>query len=234
MSQVASITPIRSLEVTTVAKVWDFSIAHREDIERHWTERLNKHPFLFNGKVPLLADWTLDDGRLKGRCMVVDFKSFLYWRDHDAPDRSVFDFFAAGAIHSNEGWLILGRAGPAMSNAGRIYPPSGSFDSLADTDHPIDVDRSITREIFEETGLRINAEQLGPMLAVQGDAQFVVMRPINLPVSGDRLVADIHRHLQSQSSPELAEIVIVRGRQDIQPHDMPAFVIAYIEHIFHE
>lgn len=210
---------------------WTFAAKNKKAIESYWASRRAQQPLLFNGKVLLLRDWKIEHGQLTGNCLTTDYASFLYWREHGAPDRSVVDFSAAGAIHSHEGWLILGRASEAMSNAGKIYPPCGSFDAVDGRDR-IDIDDAIVREIGEETGLIVDPARFGPTLAVNCGTQLVIMRAIQMVHPCNVLVAEIDEHLKSEPHPEISEIVVVKNRDNIDMRDMPAFTIAYIEHAF--
>jgi 8-oxo-dGTP pyrophosphatase MutT (NUDIX family) len=228
-----SITPLASIDARLTRRTWEFSRANARRIDAHWADRTARQPSLFNGDVLLLEHWVVRDGHFSGECIRTDFKSFLYWREHDAPDREVFDFFAAGALHSREGWLILGHAGPTTSNAGKIYPPSGSLhadDQLGNGE--IDLDGSIIREIHEETGIQITRAQLGPLLLIEARPQVVIVRPVAIARPAAEIVKQIGDHLRASSSAELAEVVVVRGREDIRTDVMPPFTVAYVEHAF--
>jgi 8-oxo-dGTP pyrophosphatase MutT (NUDIX family) len=225
-------SPIAAADIRLSDEPWAFARRHAGAIAAHWARRTSEQSALFNGEVVLLRRWSLRDGRFSGECIRADFKSFLYWREHDYPDSTVFDFFAAAALHSGEGWLILGRSGSAMSNAGKIYPPCGSL-QLDDLDgNCFDLERSVIREVHEETGITLAPRQLGPALLIQAEPQIVVVRPVRLDRSAADIVAAISRHLRNASHRELAEIVMVKGADDIEARDMPPFTAAYIRYAF--
>jgi 8-oxo-dGTP pyrophosphatase MutT (NUDIX family) len=227
---VPRITSLASADARLTRRSWGFASVQIGAIDAYWDRRTAEQPRLFNGAVLILDRWIVRHGHFSGECITTDFKSFLYWREHDAPDHEVFDFFATGALHTSEGWLILGRAGAAMSNAGKVYPPSGSLH--ADQFGHIDLDESIVREIREETGIEVTRAQLGSMLLIEACPQIVIVRPIKTGRPSAEIVAKIEGYLRSNPSSELSNVVVVRGLADIQAGVMPPFTIAYIEHAF--
>lgn len=228
----AAVTPLVSIDVRLTDRSWGFAAAHATDIDAHWAMRAERQPSLFNGDILMLNRWSLQGGHFTGTCIKTDYKSFLYWRDHGGPDREVADFFCAGGLHTQEGWLILGRAGPDMSNAGLIYPPCGSLEPDDRLEGRIDLEQSVIREIHEETGIAVGKSQLGPPLLIEAWPQIVIMRPIRLNRSADELVAQIGRYLSDRQVRELSEIVVVRGTDDIRPGLMPPFTAKYIRAAF--
>ena len=223
--------PISGADIRFEPRAWPFAEAHVAEIEAHWRRRRAEQPRLYNGGVLLLGDWSLADGLVTGACFATDFKSFLYWRENGAPDRSVADFFAAAALHSREGWLIVGRMGAHTANRGRIYPPCGSLHPDDVRDGRIDLDGSILREVAEETGFRLTIRDFDAPMLVRDGARLVYMRRIVLDRPAAGLVAEIERFLREQEEPELAEVLVVKGPQDIEP-TMPGFAATYVHHAF--
>ena len=226
-----SLLPISGADIRFEPRAWPFAEAHVAEIEAHWRRRRAEQPRLYNGGVLLLGPWSLAGGAIAGECFATDFRSFLYWRENDAPDRSVADLFAAAAFHSREGWLIVGRMGAHTANRGRIYPPCGSLHQDDVRDGRIDLDGSILRELAEETGFRLAVRDFEPPVLVRDGARLVYMRPIRFPQPAAEIVACIERFLQGQDEPELAEILVVKGPEDIAS-SMPGFAAAYIRHAF--
>jgi hypothetical protein len=68
-------------------------------------------------------------------------------------------------------------------------------------------------------------------MLVRDGARLVYMRRIVLDRPAAGLVAEIERFLREQEEPELAEVLVVKGPQDIEP-TMPGFAAAYIRHAF--
>jgi 8-oxo-dGTP pyrophosphatase MutT (NUDIX family) len=224
--------PIIRAEVSLSDRNWQFSQKGAVEIEAYWQRRTTEQPKLFNGDILLLDSWSLLEGGFHGECLTTDYKSFLYWREHDKPDCTVTDFFPAAALHSQEGWLILGRMGPDHSSAGLIYPPCGSLHPDDIVEGKIDLDGNILREIKEETGLTLPRTELRPPILIFDGSRLAYMRPIKLERSATEIVNEIESYLARAIEPELSEIIIVKGRADIVEAVMPSFTVAYIEHAF--
>jgi 8-oxo-dGTP pyrophosphatase MutT (NUDIX family) len=228
----AIVAPLASAAAHIGPRTWAFAGQHAGAIDAHWRRRCRAQPKLFNGDVLLLDTWSLAGGHFCGSCVKSDFKSYLYWREHGAPDATVRDLCVTAALHSQEGWLILGRSAPDMSNAGAVYPFCGTLHPDDDTGGGIDLEGAMLREVEEETGLVLARGDLGPLLLVDTPPKLSLMRPITVPRPAQALVGDIDRFLQASAAPELSGTVIVKGVQDIDAAQMPPFVKAYIEHAF--
>ena len=226
------VVPISRADIRFVQRDWLFARAHEAEIEVHWRRRSAEQPRLYNGGVLLLGDRALQDGRLDGECFATDFKSFLYWRETGAPDRTVADFFSAAALHSREGWLIVGRMGAHTANRGLIYPPCGSLHPDDIRSERIDLDGSILREIAEETGFALTVSDLAPPILIFDGPRLVYLRRITLPRAAAEIVAEIEGFLDREAEPELAEILLVKGPEDVDEAAMPPFTATYIRHAF--
>ncbi len=102
----------------------------------------------------MLASHSLGADRFEGQLMPVEFKSFLYWKEHGYPDTSVRDTFGSALIRSAEGHILLGRQRAGNINAGLAYLPGGFIDGRdVAADGSIDIAASVAREVAEETGL---------------------------------------------------------------------------------
>jgi hypothetical protein len=224
------IVPILGAELRLSNRNWHFSRQHSVEIDEHWRRRTAEQPRLFNGDILLLDRWYLLEGCLHGEFLTTDFKSFLYWREHDSPDRTVTDFFGAAALHSQEGWLIVGRMGAHHSNPGLIYPPCGSLHTDDVEGGKIDLDGNILREVKEETGLVLSRTELRPPILISDGAQLAYLRPIMLGRNATQIIKEIENYLSRSFEPELSEILIVKGPEDIIEDAMPSFIAAYIEH----
>src|SRR5258708_7068684 len=120
------IVPIKTIEIVPGREAWAMAKDRAAEIQEYWLARTKAQPKLFNGEVLLLKNWSINDGVFQGEYFQTDYKSFLWWREHDRPDRDVYDFFGAAVLHSRENWLILGVMGPHTSSPGQIYFPCGS------------------------------------------------------------------------------------------------------------
>jgi 8-oxo-dGTP pyrophosphatase MutT (NUDIX family) len=224
------VMPIERAEVYLSGRNWPFPQAHALEIDRHWQRRTAENPKLFNGHALLLDSWSLSAGKFQGTCLVTDYRSFLYWREHDAPDRSVANFFAAAVLHSWEDWLIVARMGPHHSSAGLIFPPCGSLHTDDIDAGRIDLDGNILREIKEETGIELSLADLEERLLIRDRAKLAYVRVVRLPKPASKIVKQIENYLAAATDPELSEILVVKGRADIIEPAMPAFAVAYIKH----
>jgi hypothetical protein len=228
----SNIVAIREAEVRLSSRTWNFSQDYAVAIDGYWHLRTSQQPSLFNGDILLLDDWSLSEGRLLGTCLTTDYKSFLYWREHDALDRSVTNFFAAAALHSREGWLILAQMGTNHSSSGLIFPPCGTLHSEDVKDGRVDLDANILREVEEETGLALSKTDLKQRFLILDGTQLAYMRLIELPWSAAEIIRSIASYLATETEPEISRIFVVKGREDIIESVMPKFTVAYIEHAF--
>jgi len=96
-------------------------------------------------------------------------EGFLAWRDWGFPDKDVFNGFGMGALRCADGAFVMGEMAGHTANAGRVYFPAGTPD-LDDIDGGmVDIVGSVTREVEEETGLRVHA-WTGPLYEVEAVA----------------------------------------------------------------
>jgi 8-oxo-dGTP pyrophosphatase MutT (NUDIX family) len=232
VSSLVQIVPIVRAELCVSEPGWEFARTHAAEIDTHWRRRRAAQPKLFNGEVLMLHTWSLADGCFRGECLTTDFKNLLYWRENGAPDGAVLDFFGAPALHSREGWLIVVRMGPDHSIAGKIYFPCGTLHPSDVVGQTIDLDGGILRELNEETGLAFSPADLAAPLLIFDRHRLAFIRPIRSARAAAEIVRDIETHLARTPEPELSEIVVVKGRDDIDAASMPPYVIAYIEAAF--
>jgi hypothetical protein len=232
VSSLVRIVPIVRAELCVSEPGWEFARTHAAEIDAYWRLRKAEQPKLFNGEVLMLHTWSLADGCFRAECLTTDFKSLLYWRENGAPDGAVLDFFGAPALHSREGWLIVGRMGPDHSIAGSIYFPCGTLHPTDVVRQTIDLDGGILRELNEETGLAFSPAQLGAPLLIFDCHRLAFIRPIHSARAAAEIVRDIEAHLARTPEPELSDVVVVKGRGDIDTAHMPPFVVAYIESAF--
>jgi hypothetical protein len=226
------VVPISSVDIRITNEAWPFALQKAGDISAHWECRVAKSPELFNGKVALLRRWSVRGGHCSGECIQTDFKSFLYWRDCGYPDRSVFDFVPAAALHSREGWLLLGRSAPGMSNAGAVYPLCGTLHPDDFEAGTLDVDGPMIREVREEAGIALDRDQLGGAVLVDAGTQVAIIRPVMLDRPAQEIAKAISDHVKKATYRELSEIVIVRGWPSIDARTMPPFTVDYIKFAF--
>ena len=114
--------------------------------------------------------------------------------------------------------------------AGKIYFPGGTPDLSDVCDSRLDLEKSVVREVAEETGLE--DAKLSPGWHAVVDRQYVALiKTIERPETADELREKILRYLASEDEPELADIRIVRSPRDFDPM-MPPFMTIYLTDAF--
>jgi 8-oxo-dGTP pyrophosphatase MutT (NUDIX family) len=222
------VVPLTSLALRFAPRPWAFAEQRRAEIEDHFAELKRQKPDLWNGPVMLLRDWKVADGCLAGAFFATDFASMLAWRDWGAPDDSVRNCFAQGALRAPDGAFLLGVMGAHTANAGRIYFPSGTPDPDDVNGEHVDLVGSVMRELAEETGLSPRDVEPEPgWYAVLAGMRIALMKPLRVAEPAATLRRRILDNLAQQTQPELVDIRIVRGPADLDPM-MPSFIAAYL------
>jgi ADP-ribose pyrophosphatase YjhB (NUDIX family) len=213
---------------------WPFADAHAAEIGVYWRRRQAENPAMFDGTLFVLGDGRVDSGRFDGTLIRTSFKSLLYWKEHDYPDRSVRDVFGSALITSAEGHVVLGRQGAGNLNAGLAYLPGGFIDQRdVSADGHVDLEASVARELKEETGLSVDeVERLPGFLATHAGALTSIAVPYRSPLRSSELKARIHDHISRDPDPELSEAVVIRSAEDLKGLGMPIYASVLLAHLF--
>ena len=223
---------VERLELRYAPRAWRFSDARRADIDAYFATIKRAQPALWNGRVMLLYDWALLDGRFTGAYFDTDFASMLAWRDWGFPDASVHNCFAQGALRSADGAFLLGVMGTHTANPGKIYFPSGTPDLDDVVGEAVDLDGSVLRELEEETGLEASDVEPAPgWHAVFAGPRIGMMKVLQSAEPATALRDRIVAFLARQATPELADIRIVRSPADYDPM-MPPFITTFLGQIW--
>jgi 8-oxo-dGTP pyrophosphatase MutT (NUDIX family) len=229
MRETPSISHIDRLDLSFAPKPWDFAVERRDEIDAFFAALRRDKPSIWNGRVLMLHHHAIKDGVLRGEYLETDYASFAAWRQWDRPAAKVHDCFSAAAILAVDGAFLLGVMGPHTFNGGKIYFPCGTPDPKDIVGDKVDLELSVRRELYEETGLSVTefASEPGWTMIADGPliAQIKVLR------SGEDSVALRKRvllHLASEQQPELADVRIIRNHKDLDPA-MPRFVTAFLE-----
>jgi 8-oxo-dGTP pyrophosphatase MutT (NUDIX family) len=212
---------------------WPFARARARDIDAHWRELRAARPNLFNGRVFLFRNLQIKDAGLTGFCFETEFKAFIAARDFGHPDKTVFNCFAQGALRAPDGAFLLGEMAAQTSNPGRIYFPAGTPDPNDAIDGRVDLDRSVMRELTEETGL--GGDDIAPERGwtIVFDHQMVAcLKPMRLKLDRAAALARIGDHIAKEKQPELARVHVAASRHDIVAERMPRFIQAYLNREF--
>jgi len=229
-----TIIPVERAELRFAPWPWPFADRQRAEIDAHFANLMRGHPALWNGQVLLLNDFAVSGNAIHGACFETDFASFIAWRDWGWPDRATYNCFSAGALIGSDGGFLLGVMGDHTSNAGSIYFPSGTPDPRDLTGGLLDLDGSIWRELAEETGLTADDVAADSGFHVVLDGQRVaVLKMLRAHLPAAALRARILAHLAAEAEPELADIRVIRGPDDLDPM-MPAFIIGFLTHAWRE
>jgi 8-oxo-dGTP pyrophosphatase MutT (NUDIX family) len=226
------VVPFDRVELRYVPQEWPFAEANRAAIEAHFAARQRTNPALWNGQVLLACEHHVAGGMCRGAFLETDFASFNAWRDWGRPAAAVADCFGAVALRSADDAYLLGVMAAHTASAGQVYFPCGMPDLDDVVDGYVDLDRSARRELEEETGLSLDDMHTEPgWLAVVVGAVIMHTTFLRAPQPAEELRRRILRHLASQNQPELSDIRIVRGPDDLDPM-MPDFVTAFLRHMW--
>jgi len=226
------VVPVERLDLAFAPLPWQFAQQRRSDIDAHFARLRREKPELWNGRVLMLHNFSIEGAVFRGAYLDTDFASFIAWRDWDFPDRTVHNCFAMGALRAGDGAFILGRMNAHTANAGSIYFPCGTpdlSDVVADT---VDLRSSLWRELNEETGLTSAAFAAEPAwYTVLVGPRIAQIKVLQVAERADVLRERILDHLARERQPELADVCIVREPGDLDPQ-MPPFIKVFIEHIW--
>ncbi len=233
MSDVA-IVPVDRLELTFAPKPWAFAVEHRAEIDAHFAGLQRAQPAIWNGRVLLLHERRIVDGVLHGAYLETDYASFTAWVARGRRPAGVYDCFGAAAIIAADGAVLLGVMGPQNFNAGRIYFPCGMPEPNDIAGTRVDLERSMWRELQEETGFDPAEFSTAPgWMSVDAGPIFAQVKLLQSRESAEALQARGRAYLAREREPELSDLRIVRGRQDFDTA-MPGFVTAFLERYFAE
>ena len=227
-----TLLPIERLELGFAPKPWPFAAERRDEIDRYFAQARLSKPDLWNGRVLVLHEFAIAGGVFRGSYLETDFASFLAWRDWGFPDRSMRNCFAMGAVHAADGAFVLGIMGGHTANAGKMYFIGGTPDPHDIVGERVDLERSVLRELAEETGLAPDQVRPDPgWYAVFDDGRIAMIKVLRAAEPAPALRAKILGFIAREPRPELAGVHIVRGPADLHPM-MPPFVPKFLHHVW--
>jgi 8-oxo-dGTP pyrophosphatase MutT (NUDIX family) len=223
------ITRVASVEARHQPMDWPWAEQNRALIDANWQRRLAQTPKMFNGRVLLLRDVEITQGLCRNTYFEADYADFIAWLDMGHPDPSIANGFAMGALRGSDGAFICGVMSGHTANGGRVYFPAGTPDlSDLQPDGSVDLATSLTRELFEETGLSGDEYHVeDEWIIVQRWPSVALMRMVTLPVPASEGAKKIRAAIAAQEEPELSDVRIIRGRRDIDPGTMPLFLQSF-------
>lgn len=230
------ITNVSRIEAVSKPFVWRWAEENRAAIAENWQRRVAAKPKMFNGRVLLLSDVSISPELCRNTYFETDYANLVAWIDMGHPDPAVANGFAMAALRGSDGAFICGVMSHDTVNGGRVYFPAGTPDrSDMRPDGIVDLATSLTRELGEETGLtehdyRVSAE----WIVVQHWPSVAVMRYATLNVPAREGAEKIRAAIAAQDEPELSDVRIVRGMEDVDPKAMPRFLQSFFQWSFAE
>jgi 8-oxo-dGTP pyrophosphatase MutT (NUDIX family) len=224
------VAPLSFLEARLLREDWPWARENRHRIEAHWAGLIAAKPALYNGRVLVRRNQSLDEGSLSLTYVETDYAGFIAFRDFGFPDPTSGNSFAMAALRAADGAYILGRMGDHTANAGKVYFPAGTpgpEDVLPDG--MVDLGGSALRELEEETGIRPEEVTVtGRWFATFAGARTALMRELRFPSPADDAAARIRGFLAAEARPELSGVSVVRSAGDIDAAAMPPFMQAFL------
>ncbi|WP_407520409.1 NUDIX hydrolase [Methylobacterium oryzisoli] len=211
---------------------WAWARENRARIEAHWARRRAARPAMFNGRVMLAHALAERNGACHAALFETDYATLTAFRDFGFPDPGIFNVFAAIVPRSADGAYLLGRMNGHTANAGQIYFACGTPDPEDVREGGrVDLGASALRELHEETGL-VPPETDRGWTVVQEGGHLAFLRPMHFAEDADTLLARARAHLAAEAVPELADVVAVRGPDDIDPASMPVYAQVFLRDAF--
>ncbi len=192
-----------------------FALANAAASAANWERETAMKPALYDGEIALLSELRLDGDRLVGRCHIVRYSTFLYWRTLRAADAG--HAFTHAVLVSSDNALIAAEMGGHTINAGLVYFAAGSFEPVDFVGGIADLAGNMRREVLEETGIDLADVAHEPTWqAVAKESGTVVFRRYFLDAPADDIAERIRATIAAQDEPEIAGPVIIRG-PDVRP-----------------
>ena len=225
-----TVTTVERLDLRFDPKRWAFADERRAEIDAAFAEKQRANPRLWNGRVLLMHCFSIDRGVLHGAFLETDYASLNSWLAWGTPDADVWDCFGVAAVLSSDGAFLLGQMAPHTANAGQIYFPCGTPDPSDVVDGTVDFDRSIARELFEETGLRLDEFEAEPGWTILHErTRVVAYKVLHADHSGEALRDRVETHIQGDPHSELAAAHLVRNTENLLP-TLPNHTAAFVRH----
>ncbi|MFM7084807.1 MAG: NUDIX hydrolase [Hyphomicrobium sp.] len=223
---------VTSCELSVDHFEWSFRHNYAQEISHYWTHRCSDNPHFFDGTVHLLSDFNTDKGHFRGKLFPIDFKSFLYWREHGHKDCTVYDIFGSALLRSKEGAVLLGRQRKGHINQGLFYFPGGFIDPRDVVSNKVCIRSSVVREVVEETGLPFSHLLPCPNFVItECQRQISIGVEIKTHLSTWELINTITNYLSKDSHSELEEVIAVSHHSQIDPLKVPKYASTLLDYV---
>lgn len=234
MTSGISIRRVSRVEARCEPMTWEWAERNRDLIAANWKRRTADKPKMFNGRVLLLRDVEFGQDLCRNTYFETDYADFVAWIDSGYPDKTIANGFAMGALRGSDGAFVCGVMAAHTTNAGRVYFAAGTPD-LSDLrpDGTVDLAASLTRELKEETGLQDSDYRVDDeWIIVQRWPVIGLLRMVTLPMTAEEGARLIRANIAREAEPELQDVRIVRGMEDIDAKTMPLFLQSFFEWVF--
>lgn len=213
---------------------WAYARENEDAIAAHWTKISAGKPAMFNGRVMLQHRAAIRDGVFEAGYFETDYAAFMGWRDAGHPGPAIRNGFAMAALRASDGAFLCGRMGEHTANAGKVYFAAGTPDrDDVRADGTLDLAGSVTRELSEETGLRVEELTIGDgWTALIEEGRIAFMREVGIDMPAEAARALMLQRMKTLEEEELSDIVVVRSLDETEKLDMPPFMRRYLAHIF--
>jgi len=224
-----TIVPIERLDFRLVQWEWPFASERRDDIATYFAEMQRKKPAIWNGRNFAVRSYEISDSVLRGEFFETGFAELISWRDWGYPDPAIKTAFSMAAIETAEKSYLVGVMGSHTANAGKIYFPTGTPDHEDLVGDIVDLDRSVRRELGEETGLDFDSFKAETgWHAVFSGQHIALIKRLSSEDSADTLGDRVGGYLAKDSEPEFSEIRFIASPDDLTP-TVPPYVTAFLE-----
>jgi 8-oxo-dGTP pyrophosphatase MutT (NUDIX family) len=229
-----AIIRLTEIDATLGDHDWAFPREQRAAIDAFWAKRQAGAPAMFDGRVLLQHEGYAAGDIFRAKYFETSYSSFLAWLQMGVPGRLPRNGFAMAALRASDGAFLLGKMAENTANAGKVYFAAGTPD-LEDvtSDGRVDLAGSVTRELMEETGLRLDEVRVGTgWTAVFAEKRIAFMREVAIDMPAHEVRLLILERMKTLHEEELSDIVIIRSMADCAPHNMPSFMLDYLAYVF--
>jgi len=215
------IIPIRDIDIRFVPEPLSMPSGLRDQVPATWARLSAVNPKIWDGRILGVSGIgggppPVDNGVLSGEAREYAYSAFLTWRELGTPEIGIRNLFGSAVVISSDKSLLLGKMADWTGNAGLIYPAAGSLEPRDVVDGRVRVLDSLTRELNEEMGLEASEAQVGPTLAIFEGPRVSVARGLHFSEDTDTLLGRVRANLEAQSERELADVVAVRTRRELE------------------
>ena len=226
--QVFSVT---SLDLPVLSGDHPWAQAHLSAIADNWQHEIARNPALFDGQMVFQHQLAFENGHIAGRAHMIPFSAFLHWRK-EARGSGGLHLFGLPLVISSDGALIAVRMAETTANPGRVYCAAGSIDADDVVDGRCDIDLNMRREVQEETGLDLADAVVDPnYFATHSLNTVTVFRIFRFPMTAERIVEEIARHIAADPEPEITNAVAIR-EADPSAHNYAFFMLPILKWLF--